>query len=90
MNSATGILAVIFGFVIILVVINNIHEYLMKDSTGKKAKRFAEKKKAEKAREEKNNPDNMSREDLLKEMEKLNQRIENMDIILKERKKNGN
>jgi hypothetical protein len=56
------------------------------DSTVRnKAKAFAEKKKAEK-----DDPSDMSREDLLREMARLNERIENMDIILKERNKNGN
>lgn len=92
--NAADILVIIFSFIIILVVINNIHQLLMKGRgdgsvVKKKAKRFAEMKKAER-KSESDNLDSMSREDILKEMDKLNQRIENMDVILKERKNNGN
>jgi hypothetical protein len=89
MEQFIGLVAVVLTFVVILVIIHNIHQLLMKkkgDSTVvNKAKAFAEKKKAKK-----DDPSDMSREDLLREMARLNERIENMDIILKERNKNGN
>lgn len=93
MEQFIGLVAVVFTFVVVLVIIHNIHQLLMKkkgDSTVEnKARAFADKKKAEKQREAAD-PKNMSREDLLREMAKLNERIDNMDIILKERNKNGN
>lgn len=89
MEQFIGLVAVVLTFVVILVIIHNIHQLLMKkkgDSTVvNKAKAFAEKKKAKK-----DDLSDMSREDLLREMARLNERIENMDIILKERNKNGN
>lgn len=100
MDSATEILFLIFLFVVVLVIINNIHELMMKRGGYKDGE--VRKKLARKMRKRRGALDayevfeaprkdssQMSREELLAEMDKLNERIKNMEVILKGREKDG-
>ncbi|MBO4388955.1 MAG: hypothetical protein J5785_05920 [Spirochaetales bacterium] len=96
MSTATEILGVIFGFIIVIVLINNLHELLMK----KKGRRDEDEesgddddrqyRKERKRRGAAKSVDEMNREELLRGIDDLNTRIENMETIIRGRKKNGN
>lgn len=100
MDSATEILFLIFLFVVVLVIINNIHEFIMKRGgyrDGEIQKKLARKIRRgrrgagvdEATETPRKDSSQMSREELLAEMDKLNERIANMEVILKGREKDG-
>lgn len=83
MDSMAGVLAIVFTFVLAVVVVNRVFDLLKVRAQNKKERDNAQE-------QQKRDSSQMSRAELLRELEKLNERIENMDIIIKEREKNGN
>lgn len=83
MDSLAGVLAIVFTFVLAVVVVNRVFDLLKVRAQNKKERDNAQE-------QQKRDSSQMSRAELLRELEKLNERIENMDIIIKEREKNGN
>ena len=75
-------LIIIFAFIIIVTLISNHHE-------NEKAKYKSSKKKDEKEKAEKA-VNSESREQLLHNIDMLSKRIENLEVLLKEKNKNGN
>lgn len=83
MDSLAGVLAIVFTFVLAVVVVNRVFDLLKVRAQNKKERDNTQE-------QQKRDSSQMSRAELLRELEKLNERIENMDIIIKEREKNGN
>ena len=77
--EGVGILSVIFVFVIVIIAMGQ--SYSLKKAQIKQGKR-----------DKVNNTDEaeVSRQELIRELDKLEKRIDNMEIIMKDRKQNGN
>jgi len=77
--EAVGILSIIFVFIIVISAMGQSYSL-------KKAKiKYGDKEKKTKQDEA-----DVSRQELIRELDKLEKRIDNMDIIMKDRKQNGN
>ncbi|MFA7107552.1 MAG: hypothetical protein WC162_00245 [Sphaerochaetaceae bacterium] len=77
--EAVGILSIIFVFIIVISAMGQSYSL-------KKAKiKYGDKEKNTKQDEA-----DVSRQELIRELDKLEKRIDNMDIIMKDRKQNGN
>lgn len=77
--EAVGILSVIFVFIIVISAMGQ--SYSLKK---------AQIKYGSKEKDTKNEEAEISRQELIRELDKLERRIDNMDVIMKDRKQNGN
>jgi len=77
--EAVGVLSVIFVFVIVVIAMGQ--SFSLKKAQIKYGK---------KEKDTKDEEAEISREELIRELDKLEKRIDNMDVIMKDRKQNGN